>query len=434
MRRILRYIAPAALCWGILFAGTGRGVPASDPVPQPVELRPFEGMVFPDSANVLVDSAASLLPFYERLAALRIIGAEGTDSSLVVPILHLGDSHIQAGYLTGMVMREFHRDFGNAGRGLITPLKMAGTNEPPDYILRSDVPWENVRLTQSSRPLPLGLGGVAIRTKKDDFSLTVHALDRENPGVYAFNKVHVIKHPAAPPLQVEEALTETTEYSYFQTITLKDTLSVLALAGHSEVRDSTIYYGFSLENGRSGVLYHAAGINGAQFAHWPRVKGLAAQTAALHPRLIILSMGTNEALMGRSFSRERFYNQIDVVVNLLREENPDALFLLTTPPESYRRDSRRAPYTRNAQVADAAAVIRDYAARNGLACWDLFTISGGTGSCEVWKKAGLFNRDQLHFTAKGYAVQAQYLYQAIIQGFNDYVRDRYGEPAPIAEL
>ena len=434
MRPLFRYIVPVALCSGILFVGTGRGVPVSEAVPQPVELRPFEGMIIPDSANVIVDSVASLIPFYEQLAALRIIGTEGTDSTLVVPIVHLGDSHIQAGYLTGMIMREFHRDFGNAGRGLITPLKMAGTNEPFDYIIRSNVPWESVRLTQSSRSLPVGLGGVAIGTKKGDFSLTLNALDRENPGVYAFNKVHVIKHPAAPPLQVEQVLADTIEHPYFQTIILRDTLSELTLSNPAGARDSSIYYGFSLENGCSGVLYHAAGINGAQFTHWPRVEGLAKQVAALRPALIILSMGTNEALMGRSFSSERFYNRIDALVTLLREENPNAVFLLTTPPESYRRANRRTPYTRNPQVADAAAVIRDYAVRNGLACWDLFTISGGTESCEVWKKAGLFNRDQLHFTAKGYAVQAQYLYQAIIQGFNDYVRDRYGEPAPIAEL
>ncbi len=433
MRRIVRYIAPAALCSGILFAEAGREVPVPpQAVPHPVMLEPIESTIFADSVpNVIVDSAASLAPFYEQLAMLQT--ADSEQDTIVLPIVHLGDSHIQAGFLTGRVMREFHRDFGNAGRGLITPLRLAKTNEPSDYAIRSGHPWESARLTQSARALPVGIGGMAIGTKQRDFTLSISALDRYNPDAYRFNRVHVFKHPAAPPLQAEGVPVDTAETSHIQTITLTDPCSELALSGRG---DSAIYHGFSLENGSNGILYHAAGINGAQFAHWPRVDGLGARVAALKPTLIILSMGTNEALATTGFSAERLDAQIDALVNLLREANPDAVFLLTTPPDSYRRRrvNRRTSYLANPRVGEVAAVIRDYATRNNLACWDLYTISGGEGSREAWQKAGLFGRDRLHFTAEGYEAQAGYLYHALIQGFNDYVRDHYGEPAPAAEL
>ena len=35
-----------------------------------------------------------------------------------------GDSHLQAGYNTGKIMRLMQHDFGNAGRGWISPFKI----------------------------------------------------------------------------------------------------------------------------------------------------------------------------------------------------------------------------------------------------------------------------------------------------------------------
>lgn len=50
--------------------------------------------------------------------------------STSVTILHIGDSHIQADVLTDRVRKHFWNRFGSGGRGLITPLKICGTNEP----------------------------------------------------------------------------------------------------------------------------------------------------------------------------------------------------------------------------------------------------------------------------------------------------------------
>jgi hypothetical protein len=37
-----------------------------------------------------------------------------------------------------------------------------------------------------------------------------------------------------------------------------------------------------------------------------------------------------------------------------------------------------------------AQTIVAYAREKGIACWDLFTVSGGKGSAKKWYKAGLF--------------------------------------------
>ena len=67
--------------------------------------------------------------------------AVGSDTAVVVSILHLGDSHIQAGFFSGAVRDSLQAVFGDAGRGLVAPLKLLGTNEPPDYTITSPNSW-----------------------------------------------------------------------------------------------------------------------------------------------------------------------------------------------------------------------------------------------------------------------------------------------------
>ena len=443
MKRIFLYMVILGLFAGLLKSASGRNAveEGADAVPSPVLLRPFNHMVLDSGCNVITDTTYSLDAFYHRLAELKRVRIN--DGTNVVSIFHLGDSHIQAGFLTGTVMRNFHRDFGNAGRGLITPLKMAKTNEPSDYVIRSPKAWESSRLVQANRLYPVGLGGVSIASRERDFSLTISALEKEGSEDYSFNRVRVLKYPGAPELNVDDPDLHTTasytvdESPYLSTIVLIRNVSELTLSGQArQQRDSSIYYGFVLDNMRNGVLYHSVGINGAQYLHWTRPEAFCEQSAALQPELIILSMGTNEAQSTRGFSPERFEAQIDTLVCRLKEKNPQAVFLFTTPPESFLRQrvNRQTVYKPNAHIGAISEVIRGYAAHHGYACWDLYSISGGAGSCEMWKKAGLFGRDNLHFTAEGYSVLGNYLYRAILKGYNQYVRDHYGEPAPDPEI
>ncbi|MCD8186026.1 MAG: GDSL-type esterase/lipase family protein [Rikenellaceae bacterium] len=442
MKRVVVYIVGLALFAGWWKAGTGNSASSEpDPIPAPVLLRPFEPMVLDSTRNIITDSTASLETFYRSLAALKLAGRN--DGNTVVSIFHLGDSHIQAGFLTGTVMRDFHRDFGNAGRGLITPLKMARTNEPTDYIIRSAKTWERAVLVQAARPFPVGVGGVSISCREPNFSLTVGALNRTETEDYSFNRVHVIKYPGAPVLNVDDKELQATasytidENPYLSTVVLNRNVSELTLSGQArEQRDSSIYYGFVLENSRNGVLYHSAGINGAQFLHWTRPETFSEQTSVLGPDLIILSMGTNEAQLVRGFSAEQFEAHIDTIVCRLKAQNPDAAILLTTPPESFRRErvNRQYVYTPNTLIAEVSQVIRRYAQRHGYACWDLFDIAGGAGSCQLWKETGLFARDHLHFTREGYEALGHHLYGALIKGYNQYVGDHYGESAPDPEI
>ena len=105
---------------------------------------------------------------------------------------------------------------------------------------------------------------------------------------------------------------------------------------------------------------------------------------------------------------------------------PNAAILLTTPPECYRRVyvNKKRTYVRNDNTERAAKTIVDVARREGLACWDMFSATGGKGSCTKWHKAGLMGRDRVHFTKEGYREQGTLLYRALMQTYNRYTADK----------
>ena len=122
-------------------------------------------------------------------------------------------------------------------------------------------------------------------------------------------------HPKAPRLEVVSAadtgarirpVYDQGDNPYATTIELGCEVTGIDLKGRTrQSGDSAVYYGFVLENGKSGVLYHAVGVNGARYVHWSWIDGMGAQAEALEPDLIVFQLGLNEAFMG-SFNEARF--------------------------------------------------------------------------------------------------------------------------------
>jgi lysophospholipase L1-like esterase len=201
-----------------------------------------------------------------------------------------------------------------------------------------------------------------------------------------------------------------------------DSLSILHI-GDSHVRGH--YFpqamGAAMRIDFGAVGYEDMGVNGATcltFTHAQRIQAIREH----RPALLIVSFGTNEA-HNRRYSSAAHYQQIDELIRLLREACPDAPILLTTPPGAYeriRRNGRRV-YTVNKRTEQAATTIRRYADEHGLACWDLYTLSGGSQAAVNWWNSGLMRLDHIHFLEAGYRLQGESLYQALINGYNTYI-------------
>ncbi|MDE7474527.1 MAG: hypothetical protein K2M71_02745, partial [Duncaniella sp.] len=97
-----------------------------------------------------------------------------------VSIVHIGDSHVQADFNTGTTRELLQYDFGNAGRGLIAPLKLCGTNQPTDYVFQSRNSWNAVKLMNNSWIQSVGFTGTSIRPSSSTSELTIGTQDEED--------------------------------------------------------------------------------------------------------------------------------------------------------------------------------------------------------------------------------------------------------------
>lgn len=186
--------------------------------------------------------------------------------------------------------------------------------------------------------------------------------------------------------------------------------------------DSISYFtsGLLRETGRSGIVYHTIGINGAFTTNFANVMQ-AREVAKLKPDLIILSFGTNES-QWRGYGTSRHESDMTMLINMLREFSPEAAILLTTPPGSYLRQRRK--YTINPRTTSVAHTIVGYAKKNGFASWDLYTIVGGHNRAAInWFSNNYMRPDRIHFTEAGYRLQGNLLYEALIKAYNTYVGD-----------
>ena len=97
-----------------------------------------------------------------------------------VSIVHIGDSHVQADISSGTTRELLQYDFGNAGRGLVSPLKMSGTNQPNDYVFQSRNSWNPVKLMSPTWRQTMGFTGTSIRPMTASAEITIGTSDRDD--------------------------------------------------------------------------------------------------------------------------------------------------------------------------------------------------------------------------------------------------------------
>lgn len=369
-----------------------------------------------DSLNVIHDETGSLSNIFELLYRQK-----QSKSTAHISFLHIGDSHIQAGFFTRIMRTSLQKEFGNAGLGLIVPLKMAGTNQPRDYRITSNGDWESGRIATRNKGYTFGVSGIAIQTKDKNISLDIEArFDSINKLDYPFNKITIF-HNSMPGLTPSDSskiknIKKLSPHTY--SIALTKTVHQLNLKLKTNSGEAKTIHAFSLENGNGGVLYHTVGVNGARCRDFCNAPLLIEQTQQLNPQVIIISLGTNESIE-TPCSIKGFLENLDCLVKGLQRANPSAVFILTTPAENFRRHQRtRVPNERIILMRDA---IVEYAAVNNFAYWDLFEATGGKGSNNKWKQNGLLGRDQIHFSIEGYELQGGLFFDAFMKSYHSYV-------------
>ncbi len=361
---------------------TTTSIYASDDIPTCIN-------VAADSISISTADAAQQVAW--KHVASRLDSLEHHTSSSVVRILHIGDSHIQAEFVTNALRAMLQDTYGNAGRGLVSPLRLAGTNQPVDYTITAPdaSDWRKTRLLKLPWDATPGVTGIAAQPIRAT-TATIKTLGLG----------HNIKQATILTANGDKT------YSYASP---QDSISVNLDANES-------LYGAILENGQPGVLYSAIGNNGACFTDYLLIPDFVKDTEVFRPNLIILSMGTNE---GFSCMTDTEIQRCTAdLIRLLRNAHPTAAMLVLTPMEcQINRNHGYRPlspyYDINEHVADAARLISDVAKGQGVPVWDFYAIAGGHGASNHWIESELFSKDRIHLNAAGYRLQARLMYAAL---------------------
>lgn len=195
------------------------------------------------------------------------------------------------------------------------------------------------------------------------------------------------------------------------------------------------------ETENNGFVFHGMGKNGATIAYFMNPNKLD-EIARLKPDLIIISVGTNES--HSKFVPDAYSAKLDTFMaemkSRMAEQGIDVAFLLTTPPCSHIVKTEINEYedddgklhtetvkmkVPNPVAADVSSFQFNYAVRHRLAVWNLYDVVGGkTNACVNWKNTSLMAKDGIHYTNRGYTIQAELLGQAIIDAYWNYRKTR----------
>lgn len=387
------------------------------------------------SKHTLIRQSQNLLQndscLYEWYAQLNDLETKKTG---IISIVHIGDSHIQAGSMTAPLREGLQARFGNAGRGLIFPYQVAKTNGPNDYTSFSEVSWLSKRNAYNSNNLATGLAGHSIYSNDSTGTLTFSFAPSQSINSPELTVVHESSLDSNYRYHVRDANgkdyppqldTSDTRHtvSRFQLNGYHDRLTIKTVKENERQRSSLIY-AFVMKNGQQGVLHHTIGVNGAEYRTYFNSEKFTPQISLLDPSLFIIAMGTNEAYNTKDFNQDsvRFY--VHSLIDRLQAECPKAKFIISILPETLKEQTvnGKTYYKLNPNVVIVRDILIKIAKEKNLAWWDLYEIFGGQNSMAYWHSAGLTDTKRVHFKSMAYQAQGVLLHDAIMRSYEKFLK------------
>lgn len=416
-----------------------------------------------------IENCEALCSFYEKL--------EAEPQSL--EILHIGDSHIQANFMTGYVREKLQSVYGDGGRGFVFPYRLARTNGVVGVHFYSDVAWKRHRIITKDA-VKVGVSGYNVYTKANrfflqlkveediafsevvlrgkglaDFRCGIPKINIKPPKPVYDKVVYRVKsgdvlgkiarkfrvsikniklwnHLRSDLIRIGQRLRILKKNSHtawklnsddFEWVEpLEQTDSVVRLITSGSVQelffakvtesrtqsDVTEIHSCLLKKSEPGVVYHSIGVNGAKFTDFNQSAKFFSELGYFTPDLVVISIGTNEAF-DRFYPLASFEQDLKKFCERVKENTGCQNILLTTPPSALIRKH----YT-NKKLPDYAHLLKKFAETEGYAVWDLYAVMQAQGGMRSWYKKGWAAKDRIHFTQKGYRVQGELLYDALI--------------------
>ncbi len=381
-------------------------------------LVPQHDFVVYDSSYIhFYNDSSNFESFFNKLDNL-IFKGEGK-----VRVMQIGGSHIQADIWSDRMRRNFYTLSPNlnGGRGFLFPYRVAHTNNPYYYRMKTKAEWEGFRNSVMKHHATWGVSGITATTKDSLANLRFYFRGEDVP-YYDFNSVKIFHDidsnycldmisDTASLIRINREI----GYTEFEFDHYIDTFEV------NIYREDTIpsqfnLYGVSVDNDDPGVVYTSIGVNGASTKSYLRCQKFTQHLNTIPPDLVIFCIGINDAY-DPDFCDKCYEDNYDKLVDSIRSVNPDCDFLFVTNNDSYYK--RRYPNKR-AEKAREAMIRLAKKHKGGL--WDMYHVMGGLGSCTKWIKAGYAKKDKIHLTAQGYNLMGDLMFSALIKKYDEHLQ------------
>lgn len=358
--------------------------------------------------------------FYSKLYDLLTTG-KGQ-----VSILHLGDSHTQAGVITSQLRTNLSTMVDSlttahaisAGRGAIFPFKAIKTNAPADYTINTTGIWRASRNISRTHDAVLGLTGAAAITTDPAASLQ---LTLPNPD-WAFTRIRVLGYADSentyPVVTIDgntyEPLPNDGQTGYLFSLPEAATSCTVSFRGVSAAHPFVVR-GLLPQSDRPGIIYSESGINGATVTAWLRCPDFESELALISPDLVVMALGTNDSCCPEDkFDPEAFKANYRQLINRILNVNPNVAFLFVGSNDCHQS---LAVHTTNYNTPRVAQAMRQLVEEYGGCFFNLYETMGGLRSHQRWIANKLVNTDHIHFTSTGYRLVADLIYNALVADF-----------------
>lgn len=332
-----------------------------------------------------------------------------------VTILHIGDSHIQAGFLTDKMRQLLQNKYGNGGRGLIFPYKTIHSTQPDNILVTSTGIWQGYSSVRTNVFSRWGISGFTAITQDEKATITLQPSYKKPENITKikifyplFDKTSFDLKLLATHKEIKSSKIDENGYVEYLFDVPQKLVSLYFKQQHVEQKQF-ILQGLTWENDNRGIIYHTAGVNGADVESFLRCADFQKQITALNPDLVIISLGANDILVP-NFKPDLFKINYKILLQQIKNAAPNASILVTSPNISCNFEKQPNPHSDLLVTA-----LSELAKNEALAFWDFYTLSGKKENIATWTKENLLTNDKIHLFKKGYELQAQELFKALVK-------------------
>ncbi len=359
--------------------------------------------------------------FFSKIDSILLCG-EGK-----INILHIGGSHVQADVISHTV--RCHLDSINGdlkpARGVFFPFQAAKTNNPSNFKVRSKGEWIASRNLKKERLSKIGMTGIALTTEDPQAEIKVN-LDIDSTNRWDFTRLRLLGYgdSLSVPILVEEdesfrfPIQEEETASFIYEFKSPIDSFQLRIVQADSIPHRFNLCGFVAENDNDGIVYHSIGVNGAAVPSYLSCENFERDIQLIKPDMVVFAIGINDAIPV-NFSEQQFIANYDTLIQKFNRVNPECFYVFITNNDSFRktRRNRKTRYVVNRNGLTVEHAFYTLAQKYNGGYWDLFGWMGGLESMRLWEKAGLAQKDKIHFTKKGYKLIGSTFYNALITSY-----------------